>query len=169
MSTSNRISTMAKNKDNSITTLDNFVKVMGPTISVITIVVGVLQFQSQQTYTEEQEFKRQLWNKKLGAYNEISELVSSIVSSINRKNKHKFDSLSLKYDEIYLKNVPLFDYDSVDYRMEKFNRELYDLRKGEGDTASFQRKGFRLIKVCMESLKQSKNEITDNAKAFKSN
>ena len=138
---------------------DGILKLLTPILTLLTVLVGIYQFHKEQVINETQEFKRQLWTRRLDAYTQTSELVSSIIASANRGQNKKLDSLTLKFEEVYMSKLPLFDDKTLNGKMENFHTELDNFRYGEGNTELLHFKGYALIETCMKSLNKSLKEI----------
>lgn len=115
--------------------------------------LGVWQFQHQQGINDEQDFKRRIWERRLEAYMEIGSLTGKLITA--KANTVGFDSLQSRFEQVYWGKMPLFEDDSVEYRMKHFNEELLLIQKRQGYPSILKLRGLFLMRACQKSLYQS--------------
>lgn len=136
---------------------DIIVKVATPLFTVIGLVIGVWKYQDEQAHNDGLEFRRKMWEKRLESYTQLGDVAAKLVTNV--KNKPEFDTLSVRFDQLYWGKLPLFDDDSVELHLKQFSDEVQSFRIGQGDTAVLKVDGYQLVKSCQKSLHTSWNEL----------
>jgi hypothetical protein len=158
--TKQKMSTKDKQKSNTtFVYLDYFVKLITPLITIFGLLIGIWQFNRQQSFNEKLEFKRKMWEKQLDAYTQISDNVSKIIIENDR---NRLDSLSRKYEELYWGKLPLFTDKNVHYSMKEFREILQDHLNGIknlNDGNLLKKSGYKLINNCQKSIHDSWIEL----------
>ncbi|MCU0444655.1 MAG: hypothetical protein MUE85_07020 [Microscillaceae bacterium] len=133
--------------------LDIFLKILTPIITVVSILIGVWQYNDAQRNNELMEFKRNIWLKQQQAYEEIGNIVSNVVNSTD--DTTQFNQNLKKFREIYWGKLVLVEDDSVEIEMIKFNAETQDFKEGVRNKEDLMRRGYKLIKTCKKSINSS--------------
>ncbi|QDK77744.1 hypothetical protein EXU85_03690 [Spirosoma sp. KCTC 42546] len=161
-STSNKpTGTKKKRKDDQkkINHIDTYIKVAGPVLTAIGLILGAWQFQYQQGANDEQEFKRRIWEKRLDAYMTIGELTGKLIAT--PAPSRQFDSLQHHFEQLYWGKMPLFENDSIAYRMKLVSEELQMLQMQQGYKSVLKQRSLLLMQTCQQSLYDSWKNIED--------
>lgn len=84
---------------------------------------------------------------------EIGSLTGKLITA--KANTAGFDSLQSHFEQVYWGKMPLFEDDSVEYRMKHFNEELLLIQKRQGYPSILKLRGLYLMRACQKSLYQS--------------
>lgn len=147
-----------KKEPNSL--VDNIVKLLTPLIAILGLLVGIWQFNQQQTVNDKMEFKRKIWEKQLDAYSEIADLTSRLVTA---KKDQKIDSLSQRFEQLYWGKLPLFEDTVVQRSLKDFYDALHDYTGGVTDVDNpdlLKKQAYKLIKDCQRSMSSSWIELS---------
>lgn len=140
--------------------LDIRIKVWGIVITVATIIIGIIQFSTQQRSLKENElkaferqssleFERRLWEKQLSVYSEIADVAGKLASSTS--DPKQFDTAVNKFYEKYWGGMVLVEDSTVSQSMLKFDREIQDYLKGRSSESDLKVRAYHLVKTCKES------------------
>ena len=132
--------------------LEGFAKITTPLIAGLGIWAGIWQFQEQQSFSESQEFKRKMWDKKLSAYTSLADVTSQLMIS---DGGLEFDSLGRCFQRLHYSSSPLFDSVAV-LRMTSFDEEIKSVLNNEGgDMNRLRERGNIMLKSCQLSIDSS--------------
>ncbi len=80
-------------------------------LTLVAICVGIVEFAYQQSQNNRDEFRRQIWGKRLTAFSEIANELANVVKVANAGNTYSRDSLitaATRYDATHGKNLMFF-------------------------------------------------------------
>ncbi|MBI0401133.1 hypothetical protein [Cyclobacterium marinum] len=148
--------------------LDIQIKIWGAIITATTIIVGVIQFSSQQRNLQKSElraferqssleFERRLWEKQLSVYAEIADVAGKLATSTS--NAEQFDLAVSKFYEKYWGGMVLVEDSTVSQSMMKFDREIQDYYKGRSSENDLKVRAYHLAKTCQESVVRYKDRL----------
>ena len=132
-------------------------KILTPLIAVVGVLIGIWQFTSNIEHNDELEFKRNLWEKRLESYSQLSELVGKIITQTS--NDKIFDSLAIEFEQVYWAKLPLIEDKQVEKSMIKFQAELHDFKNKESTLDDLRTRSYLLINDCKKSLFSSWQDI----------
>ena len=135
--------------------------IVAPILTVITILVGVWQFnrgEENRTKLEYQllekkdkiEFQRKLWLERLSTYKAIAEQAGKIATS-DKKDK-QFKGLVQAFDASYWGMMIFVEDPGVERAMIDFHVELVDYQQGRSDGDKLKARADELVKACRKSV-----------------
>jgi hypothetical protein len=146
---------MEENKQNSLVSFENRLKLVSTFIAVAGFIFGIYTFKAQENVTQTQSFKMKLWEKKLDIYSSLANITGDII--INRNDSLALDSLQDKFDKIYYSSLIMVQNDSVEYKVRVYKDALSDYRQGIKSILFLKVKQIELIKSIGVALKEKQD------------
>jgi hypothetical protein len=142
--------------ENKKRTWDVWLGIIGPLLTVATILVGVHQFnvgererQQKQAHQEEVDFQRKAWQERMNAYRSVAELAGKVIAHID-DNKGK-DAMR-DFEAAYWGTMILVEDRGVEKAMVDFFVEIEDYEKGWSTVDRLKVRDDDLIKACQQSV-----------------
>ena len=143
--------------------LDIQIKIWGAIITLVTIIVGIIQFGTQQRNLQVSElkaferqssleFERRLWEKQLSVYSELADVAGKLATSTS--DAEQFDLAVSKFYEKYWGGMVLVEDSTVSQSMMKFDREIQDYLKGRSSENDLKVRAYHLAKTCKKSAEK---------------
>jgi hypothetical protein len=103
--------------------IDTVIKITAPILTFLGLIIGIGEFNLQQSNNNKLEFKRRMWDKRFEAYSSLSDIISSIIIE---KDTKSLDSLSRNFEKLYWGKLPLFSDPIVLSALSDFRNALRD-------------------------------------------
>ncbi len=134
-----------------------WLKLLPSIITIIGVLAGVWQFNKELKHRDIDEFRRNIWNKQLEAYEQVGHATGKIVNSTT--DSLKFENAVEEYKNLYWGVMPLVQDNNVEKAMIRFNSEIRYFKRKEATLDDLRKQGYKLIRTCKESLSNSWKEL----------
>jgi hypothetical protein len=145
--------------------VETWVKIFGPLLTGVGILVGVWQFVERSNAERRAEFDRNMYALKLDAYTKVGDLIGEILNHAQAGDTLAFDSCQTHFNALYWGTMPLADDSKVEPAMVEFKGMMGFFRKGENPLYDLNMAAYVVMKRCQRSLQQSSWEGKDGTTA----
>ncbi len=128
-------------------------------LTLIGILVGIWQFNKEQEIRDQNEFKRNIWTRRVEAYEKVGNATASVVTSTN--DSARFEKAIKDFHHLYWGVMPLVQDDDVEKAMIKFNAEIRYFQRKESTPDDLRKRGYQLMRACKSSIKTSWENLTN--------
>jgi len=135
--------------------LESILKITSTIIAVGGLLLGIVTFKSQERYTQTQNFRIRLWERKLDVYTVLADIAGDII--VYRNDSTALDSLQDKFDKIYYSSLILVQNDSVEAKIRIYKDGLSDYRQGIKSIHYLKEKQIDLMRKIGIALKEKQD------------
>lgn len=144
---------MTAEKKNSSIGIDGWFKIIGITLTVATIIVGIYQYIHELDHQKRMEFKREVWKKQLDTYSRVCRYSGAIAA--NQKGE-EFQKNINEFRSLYWGEMVLIEDKEVIGAMNGFYEAIDDYHPEDYRTTnSLKQKALVLARACKASSKRT--------------
>ena len=137
------------------------VKVVASGATAFGISFSVYQYNHKMAEEKRMEFKRNLYQRKLAAYEKVGTAVAGLLTISKSEDEYfnpadslAFDSCEREFRRLYWGVLPLVEDSSVEMTMIRFRDQVRYYRRGEDPYAMLMESGVALMDTCKRSLER---------------